>query len=176
MWRFRFFSVVLCLMAALNLSGQQDIPKIGLVDSSKIITTFYQDSKAMRDLKNLRESILEEVRAIEDEIVDLRSQKLDAERRGDRTGSLRLESQISEKEQFLSEYKRVKEDEIRRLQDYTVEDNLLNEIVEAIEYIAVSEGYSLVLEKQNPFILHYGLDIDITDKVLKYLLDQASRP
>ena len=47
---------------------------------------------------------------------------------------------------------------------------------EAIEYIAVSEGYSLVLEKQNPFILHYGLDIDITDKVLKYLLDQASRP
>ena len=41
---------------ALPAHPEQDSPKIGLVDSSKIIANYFQDSKAMRDLMELKDT------------------------------------------------------------------------------------------------------------------------
>ena len=171
----RFLFALIFMIITSGVFGQQDIPKIGLVDTDRIIETYYQDSKAMRELKKLRETILEERRMIEDEILDLKSQKLDAEKRNDRINVARLDKLIVEKERHFKEFTQVRNEEFKIRQESAVNDTFLNDIYDAIKYIAISEGYSIVLEKQNPFLLHYVLDIDITDKVLRYLQDQAGQ-
>jgi Skp family chaperone for outer membrane proteins len=157
------------------LFSEQDIQKIGLVDSSRIISTYFQDSKAMRELKELKDTIVAVSNEIKEEIFELKRQKVDAERRSDREEVLRLETIISEKERFLKEYIQVKNKEYKRRQSLALEDSFLLEVTEAIEYIAISEGYSVILEKQNPIFLYYSIDVDITDKVLEYLLEQSGK-
>jgi Skp family chaperone for outer membrane proteins len=163
------------LISIAALSAEQDIQKIGLVDSSKIISTYFQDSRAMRDLKELKDTIVSVSNEIKEEIFELKRRKVDAEERDERSAVLRLERLISDKEQFLREYLQVKNKEYKRRQSLALEDSFLLEVTEAIEYIAVSEGYSVILEKQNPLFLYYSVDVDITDKVLEYLLEKAGK-
>ena len=170
-----FIPVVLLLLSSHSLFGQQDIPKIGLVDSNEIMVTYFKDSKAMRDLQSLQESILEESRAIEDEILSLKSQKLDAEKFGNEDEALRLEGLILQRENYLKEWQRIRNEELRTLQQSAMEDAFLSEVYEAIEYIAISEGYSIIFDKRNPFLLYWGLDIDITEKVLRHLLETSGQ-
>ena len=172
----RLLPVLYVLFGVFTLSAEQDIQKIGLVDSSKIISTYFQDSRAMRELKELKDTIVTVSNDIKEEIFELKKQKVDAEKRNDREQVLRLETLISEKEQFLKSYLQVKNKEYKRRQSLALEDSFLLEVTEAIEYIAVSEGYSVILEKQNPLFLYYSIDVDITDKVLEYLLEKAGKP
>ena len=167
--------LLLTLFILPPLYSEQDIPKIGLVDSSKIISTYFQDSKVMRELKELKAAIIAESNSIKDEILELKRKKLEAERRSQQEEVLRLENLIQEKERFLKEYLQVKNQEYKKRQEAALEDTFLMEITEAIEYIAVSEGYSVILEKQNPIFLYYAVDIDITEKVLKHLLEKAGK-
>ena len=155
------------------LYSEQDIPKIGLVDSSKLISTFFQDSKVMRDLIGLKNTIISESNEIKDEILELKRKKIEAERQQQPEEALRLENLLNEKERFLKEYLQVKNLEYKKRQEAALEDTLLMEITEAIEHVAVSEGYSVILEKQNQIFLYYAIDIDITDKVLEYLIEKA---
>jgi Skp family chaperone for outer membrane proteins len=175
-WLKRLLLVLLLLTNIFALSAEQDIQKIGLVDSSKIISTYFQDSRAMRELKELKDTIIAMSDQIKEEIFELKRKKVDAENRDDRSEALQLERLISDKEQFLKEYLQVKNKEYKNRQSLALEDSFLLEVTEAIEYIAISEGYSVILEKQNPLFLYYSVDIDITDKVLEYLLEKAGKP
>ncbi len=172
----RLLPVLYVLFGIFTISADQDIQKIGLVDSSKIISTYFQDSKAMRELKELKDAIIAVSNEIKEEIYELKRRKVDAEKRNDREEVLRFETLISDKEQFLKSYLQVKNKEYKRRQSLALKDSFLLEVTEAIEYIAISEGYSVILEKQNPLFLYYSIDIDITDKVLEYLLERAGKP
>ncbi len=172
----RLLPVLYVLVGIFTISAEQDIQKIGLVDSSKIISTYFQDSKAMRELKELKDAIIAVSNEIKEEIYELKRRKVDAEKRNDREEVLRFETLISDKEQFLKSYLQVKNKEYKRRQSLALKDSFLLEVTEAIEYIAISEGYSVILEKQNPLFLYYSIDIDITDKVLEYLLERAGKP
>lgn len=163
------------LLSANSLFAEQDIPKIGLVDSSKIISNYFQDSKAMRDLIDLKETIIAVSQEIKDDIFELKRKKVDAENTNDRGETLRLENLITEKERFLKEYIQIKNTEYKNRQMLAVDDTFLGEIAEAIEYIAISEGFTIILEKQNPIFLYFAMDVDVTDKVLAYLLEKAGR-
>ena len=172
----RLLPVLYVLFGIFTISAEQDIQKIGLVDSSKIISTYFQDSKAMRELKELKDAIIAVSNEIKEEIYELKRRKVNAEKRNDREEVLRFETLISDKEQFLKSYLQVKNNEYKRRQSLALKDSFLLEVTEAIEYIAISEGYSVILEKQNPLFLYYSIDIDITDKVLEYLLERAGKP
>jgi len=172
----RLLPVLYVLFGIFTISAEQDIQKIGLVDSSKIISTYFQDSKAMRELKELKDAIIAVSNEIKEEIYELKRRKVAAEKRNDREEVLRFETLISDKEQFLKSYLQVKNKEYKRRQSLALKDSFLLEVTEAIEYIAISEGYSVILERQNPLFLYYSIDIDITDKVLEYLLERAGKP
>jgi Skp family chaperone for outer membrane proteins len=165
--------LLLYLLPSSPLFAQQDIQKIGLVDSSRIMSTYFQDSRSMRELKELKETIIATSNEIKDEIFELKRRKVNAENRDDKNEVLKLENRISEKERFLKEYLQIKNLEYKRKQEAALEDSFLMEVTEAIEHIAISEGYSIILEKQNPIFLYYTVDVDITDKVLEYLLEKS---
>jgi outer membrane protein len=160
----------LMLLAPFLAAAEDEITKIGIVDTSKIYTLYFKDSKSLRDLGTFKENIIQESKKIEDEINKLKERKLKATQTGDDAEILRLNNLIAEKERYLNEFKQIKNKEyqaqISRLQ---IEDSFMQEISEAISNVAISYGYSIILEKNNNFFLYYSLDIDITDKVIEYL-------
>ncbi len=167
---------VLLLLGAAALHAEQEITKIGVVDTSRIYSVYFQDSKAVRDLAAFKQSILEESGRLNDEITGLQAAKVNAERDGRKDESLRLESQILEKENFLREYQRVKNLEFRSRQSKVeVESSFLGELADAIAYVAVSEGFSMIMEKQNPIFLYFTPESDITEKVLQHLFEKAGK-
>jgi Skp family chaperone for outer membrane proteins len=173
----RLLSLCLFLLVVILLPvySEQDIQKIGLVDSSRIMSTYFQDSKSMRELKELKERILATSDGIKEEIFELKRRKVEAERREDGAEVLRLEDLIAEKERFLKEYIQIKNREYREKQREALQDSFLIEVTEAIEHVAISEGFSIILEKQNQIFLYYSVDVDITDKVLDYLLEKSGQ-
>jgi outer membrane protein len=167
---------VLLLLAAALLPAEQEITKVGVVDTSRIYSVYFQDSKALRDLAAFKQSILEESTKLRAEITSLQTSKVDAERDGRKDEALRLESRILEKENFLREYQRVKNLEYRSRQSKVeLESSFLGELADAIGYVAVSEGFSIILEKQNPIFLYFTPESDITEKVLQHLFEKAGK-
>jgi len=166
----------LLLLAAAAVRADQEITKVGVVDTNRIYSVYFQDSKALRDLATFKQSILEESSRLRDEITALRAAKVDSERDGRKDEALRLESQILEKENFLREYQRVKNLEYRSRQSKVeVESSFLGELADAIAYVAVSEGFSVIMEKQNPIFLYFTAESDITEKVLQHLFEKAGK-
>lgn len=169
--------MILLLGAAGTLWSEEEITRIGVVDTNRIYSVYFRDSKAIRDLQELRRNTLDQSAAIQTEIVQLKSAKVDAEREGSKEDALRLESRILEKENFLREYQRVKNLEYRsRLSQVELESSFLSEVTDAIAFVAVSEGFSIIMERQNPLFLYYTVESDITEKVLKHLFEKAGKP
>jgi outer membrane protein len=166
----------LMVVAAAALHADQEITKVGVVDTSRIYSVYFQDSRALRDLAAFKQSILDESNKLKDEITSLRSSKVDAERNGRKDEAMRLDSQILEKENFLKEYQRVKNLEYRTRQSKVeVESSFLGELADAIAYVAVSDGFSIIMEKQNPIFLYFTPESDITEKVLQHLFEKAGK-
>ncbi len=170
-------ALFLVTMAAAPLvHGQQEITKVGVVDTNRIYSVYFQDSRALRDLAAFRQSILEESKRLSDDITAIRGAKVNAERDGRKDEALRLESQILEKENFLKEYQRVKNLEYRSRQSKVeLESSFLGELADAIAYVAVSEGFSMIMEKQNPIFLYFTSESDITEQVLQHLFEKAGK-
>jgi outer membrane protein len=158
------------------IGAEQEITRVGVVDTSRIYSVYFQDSRAIRELEEFKQSILEESEQIQEEILELRSRKVQAERDGNKSAAVRLDGQILQRENFLREYQRVKNLEYRQRQSkLELESSFLTEVADAIAYIAVSEGYSIILEKQNPIFLYYTVETDVTEEVLEYLFEQSGR-
>ena len=49
---------------------------------------------------------------------------------------------------------------------------LWSKILNGVQYIAETNGISLVMKKDNPYILYYNSTVDITDDVIKHLNKQ----
>ena len=168
--------VALLLAVAAAAQAEQEITKVGVVDTNRIYSVYFQDSKALRDLAAFKQSVLEESNRLRDEVTALRAGKVNAERDGRKEEALRLESQILERENFLREYQRVKNLEFRSRQSKVeLESSFLGELADAIAYVAVSEGFSIVMEKQNPIFLYFTPESDITEKVLQHLFEKAGK-
>jgi outer membrane protein len=165
--------LVLMLIPASFIFSQQDIPKIGVVDTSAIYTAYFAESRAIREAVEIQNDIEEESTRIRNEITVLKNQKLDAEQSQNTIEALRLTNLIAEKEQYLNDYIQIKSDRMEILLDNAaLQSNLFTEIADAIRYVAFKEGYTMILEKQNPIFLYYSVEIDITDEVLEYLQSQ----
>ena len=169
------FIILVCCFAA-AVSAQQ-LTRFAVVDLPKVYTAFFRDSRAVREFEERSARVQTEIDRMTREIQELRSMHADLVLQGDQRESLRLESEINSKSEFLREYYNVKtaelEDQRRRLAQ---SGTFLEQVYSEIRYIAESEGYSMVLNlKENTGILWYSPTVDITDKVIQNLLEKSRR-
>jgi outer membrane protein len=160
--------LVFMLLAGLPLFADQ-ITKVGILDIEKVYAIYFRESKAVKELQQLRADVLREINRIDEEILLLESQKLDAEGRGDGEAALRLDTEIFQKKQYRDDYRRIKMDQIRKRSE-----NLL----QAIEFVAESKGFSLVLNSSgqfSQFFFFYTKEVDITEMVIQELMRRAGQ-
>ena len=161
---------VLSLLALAPLSAEQ-ITKVAVLDYSRVLSSFYSDSAEVRRIEEMKVAFAEEYRRLQEEIQELEERKMDATDRGDSRTALDLDSRIQERRSYFQEYVRVRGNQIRQAEAGLASSNALaQEILEAIQYVAETNGYSLVLKRSDPNLLWWNYEVDITDQVLKQLM------
>ena len=167
---------ILGFHAAHSLFASEQITKVGVVDLHKVTTTFFRESKAMRDIEDQRTQMRDEVAEIEQQISELERQVADAQLTDDPELTLGLDEQLFQLQQHLRNYLSIKNRQIQQMAARLTEtDSFLTELTMAIEQVAEKEGYSLILNLNSNDILFYIPEIDITDLVINMLHEQAGR-
>lgn len=164
--------VALFVLLSIIVSGApaDQFTQIGIIDLSEIISNYFLESRAYRELEQMRSEFEDDRQRITDEIVQLEQRKLKAENLGQESTVLRLEDEIFEKKEYLREYTRIKYNQIKKKQESLLESSsFLGEILKEVQYIAESEGYSIVFRAKDPNIVWWSQAVDITDKVLERL-------
>jgi outer membrane protein len=171
-------TIVIFLVLALGFSLEaQQLTRFAVVDLPRVYTSFFRDSRAVRELEERSARVQSEIDRMTAEIQGLRSSQLDAEAKGDEARALRVESQIYQKSEYLKEYYQVKTAEINdQRTKLSQSGTFLDQVYNEIRNVAESEGYSMVLNlKENSGILWYSPTVDITDKLIQNLLAKAGR-
>ncbi|HPX48332.1 MAG TPA: MATE family efflux transporter, partial [Treponemataceae bacterium] len=78
-----------------SLSAQQ-ITKFAVVDTARIYSTFYRDSRNVRDYEAKKTQYQAEMQRMADEIKEMRQQKVDSAAANDQSKALRLEADITQ--------------------------------------------------------------------------------
>ena len=164
-------------LAAPNAAAQQ-VTKVGICDFTKVLSTAYRESKTVRDWEAAKADYQKEVSATSKEITDLESQKLDADKAGNRELSLSLEKKIADRKQYLDNYRRVRGQVLQQQAEKALTAQVVRDILSAINLVAEQEGMSLVFRSDGTYgesIIFRLPEIDITEKVIKELFSRAGK-
>lgn len=107
MKRIKWLIPLLILLPLYGAIAQQ-ITKFAVIDTTRIYTTFYRDSRSVRDYETKKSRYQEEIQRMSDEIKQMRQQRVDAEAANDSSRASRLEQNVEKKTSFLLEYSKAK--------------------------------------------------------------------
>ena len=166
---------MLISLSVFTVTAEQ-LSKIGIVNFSKIVEDYFAESSAWREIDAMRDKYNEGKDQILDEINELKMQKLEAENDGNELNVLKIDDQIYSKQEYLKEFHSIWQSRINnKVQGVYQSSTFTAEILDAINYIAENEGYSMIMRTQDPNILWYNQEIDVTEKVLARLRWKAAR-
>lgn len=162
--------VFIVLAAAAGTAFSEQLSQIAVIDLSKIVSNYFKESQAWRELEEMTEQYEEEKESILEEINQLEEKKIEALNDGDDEEALQIDDEIFTKKEYLQEYSRIKYSQIQRKRNSLVESpTFLSEILNVIKYIAENEGYAVVLRSRDPDLMWWSSEVDITDLVLQRL-------
>jgi len=167
--------MILLFVAGLSsMLVAEPLIKVGIIDLNRIMSTYFRDSAAMRDYNAMVATFQADITKMQSDIAALEAKKVEAAKRGEDETALSLDKQIFDKKQFLQDYYKVKKSQ---LDDYyrklTESSGFLNEILSEINFISESQGYSIILKSDDPYLVFYTKEADITDLVLQRLQKRA---
>jgi len=165
------FLFALLFFASVTVYAQQQIPKIGVIDYSKIVQRMMPNSDQLQEIKNIKQAIEDETKAIEAEIAVLEKEKSEVESKSHyNDASEEINEQIVSLkyylQQFVDEKNKELEDKKALVPDTT---EILSKIVNQIQYVAESEGYSIIFDSKDRNIIWWTHSVDITDLVMRKL-------
>ena len=167
------------LAVSLPLAAQtQQVTKVGVIDFTKVLLTAYRDTKGYRDYDQSWTDYTKEVASRAKEITDLQSQKLDADKAGNKTLSLTLEKSVQDKQTYLDTLKRVKGAVLQQQLAGLLTGPVLQEIYDVVKYVSENGGYSLVLRIDTQYrdmFLYRIPEIDITDDVVAEIMKRQGK-
>ena len=163
------------LLVPLSVRTEQ-ITKVGIVDTVKVYSAFFRQSREVRMLEQRIADFQEEVGRLQEELLQLETAKLEADEQESEVLSLELSEKIFEKKQYLGTYIRVNQDRLRNLRDNLTQSNqFYEEVFEVIQYIAEHEGFTLILTRNLDEIIFHTKEIDITDIVIEELMRRVKQ-
>ncbi len=165
--RVMFLSVLLFTSGSLMA---EKLTMVAVVDLTKIVSDYFKESTEWREIDELVRRTEETIRERMNEITALKQQKIETENEGDELLALKLDEQIRKKQEYVQEYNKIMSDRIQSRKDNLLtSSDFSREIIKTVQFIAESEGYSVVFRKKDPNILYFNYEVDITNKVLDHL-------
>lgn len=170
----RLCRLSLTLVFALLSAGRafsQQITKFGVVDTGRVYQAYFRNSAPVRNYESKKEEFQKEVNRLTEEIQKLHDRRLEMRKKGDEAGALRIDSQITQKTDYLNAYASAKNVELESLKkSLQSNDSFYKKLYETLGRIAETGGYSMILSlQQDNSILWYSSSVDITDEVIAQL-------
>ena len=124
-----------------------------------------KSEKVLREYDSIRNDMNKGLARIQEEIDDLNLRISEAEASGEETARLKedLEKQTAYKQEY---FKNMSSKLSAKESDLQLNSRFYSVLYKAIQYVAESEGYSLVLKTSDADLVWYHTEIDITDKVI----------
>ncbi len=168
------FGFLMVLVIGCTVYAEQ-LSKIGVVDFNSIYENFFKESSAWRVIDQIDETYSQYMAAKKNELDILEEKKMIAINTGSEREELQLEAEIYDLKEHLRNYhdfmSMKRQREIEKIRE---SDTLAAEIVKAISYIAENEGFSAIFRSDDPNLLWYSIEVDITEKVLERLRVNAT--
>ena len=163
------FAVILAVLSS-SFAVSEQLSQIAVIDLSKIVSNYFRESQAWRELEEMTEEYEAGKEAIFEEIEQLEARKIEAKNEGDDAEALEIDDEIFNKKEYLQEYSRIKYNQIQKKRNSLIESpTFLSEILNVIKYVAENEGYAVVMRSRDPDLMWWSSEVDITDLVLRRL-------
>ena len=161
------FSLLVCC----SIFAQQDMTRVGVIDTARVYQTYFRDSAAVRNYEQKKAEFQKKINEKTEELKTLNQKMIDLKEKGDEAGALKVEAEITKKADYLSEFANTKNTELESIKRRIEKsDSFYSSLYDVIGRIAESEGYSMILSLQQAnSILWYSPSVDITDKVISGL-------
>jgi outer membrane protein len=160
--------VVVLALVGVGASAEQ-LTTVAVIDITRVYNSFYRDSQQVRELENLRQQYQSEIESHRRELQRLEDRRAEAEERGDEERADELDQQILEKRQFLQDLAARRQRQLDAREESLVSDAFLQQLLDAIEFVAESEGYTIVLRRDTEGLQWWSSAVDISDLVLDRL-------
>ena len=145
------------LLLIISFSWGEQLSQIAVIDLSKIVSNYFKESQAWRELEEMAEQYEEEKEAILQEIEQLEEKKIEAMNEGEDEEALKIDDEIFNKKDYLKEYSRIKYNQIQKKRNSLIESpTFLSEILGVIKYVAENEGYSVVMRSREPDLMWWS--------------------
>lgn len=160
----------LVFFAATAAFAQQQIPKIGVVNYSKIIQKVMPNQETIQEVRAIKKAMADETANVEGEIANLeleRAEKLLADNRSD---AAKIDEQIESLRYYLQQFIDDKNKELegkKALMPDTTDS--IAKVLTQIQKVAESEGYTVIFDSNDKNIIWWNQSIDITDLVMRKL-------
>lgn len=149
----------------------QQITKFGVVDTNKVYSAYFRNSRAVSNYEKKRADYQNEINRVTEELRNLQQTKVDLEKDGNTAQAMKIEAEITKKKDFLTEYTNAKNVELESLlKSLKNSDEFYKKLYSTLSKIAEGGGYSMILSLQESnAILWYSNSVDITDEVISKL-------
>ena len=167
--------VLLTTCFAVSVFAQpQQLTRFAVVDMARVYSAFFREARAVREFEEQSTMVQAEIDRLNREIQELRSRRADAVLQGDQEQAFRLESEISRRTDAMREYYNLRTAELAEQRRRLAQSgSFLEQVHRAIQTIAQSEGYTMVLNlTENAGILWYSPSVDITRLVIDNLTNR----
>lgn len=167
----RKVTVLALLVSALSLFSNE-LTKVGVVDINKVYTRWIKESADARKFDEYKQSIQTEISKRKIEIDQIDRELIQA--RDDDNAELvaELESELQIKKINLQEYTRYKNSELNaRIASDATKADFSSKLQNAIDEVGKLKGYSVIFQANDPDMIWYHPDVDITDLVIQNLME-----
>ena len=163
------FAILFC--ASVTVFAQQQIPKIGIIDYSKIVQRMMPSMDQLQEIKNIRQAIDDETSAIETEIATLETERAEIAAKSHYSDATdEIDEQILSLKYYLQQFIEEKNKELEEKKALVPDTTeIISKIVNQIQYVAESEGYSIIFDSKDKNIIWWTHSVDITDMVMRKL-------
>lgn len=154
----------------------EKITKIAVVDLNRVVQAYNREKESVKAIEKAKESIKKRELQLKNEITELKGKYEEALAQEDEKATEKLKAQVNKKIAYLKEYHVSKQKELNSMSAQVAKKFKVNkEILSAIQYVAESGSFSIVLKNNANGLLWWSYDVDITDKVIQRLLTSKEK-
>ena len=166
----RFIVFSLLFVTVLTAGFSQAITRVAVVDLPHVYTVFFQESRAVREFEEISARVQSDIDRMQREIQTLQSRRADAIAQNNQAEVTRLDAEIFTRQENLRNFFQARTAELQtRRRNLMQSDTFINQVHDGIRFIAESEGYTIVLDKNDSSIVWFSPSVDITERLLQSL-------